>query len=119
MATTTTYVLGRDCVAELPGVNNNDVMSVSLNVSANELDVTTFQDVPVTDAVFMAGLVDVTIDVTCTNHGATVGQFGDCKIAGLDDYSAEVKAIVLDIKEAATPQGLVEYTLSYGLTPPT
>lgn len=114
-ATTTTYVLGRDCVSTLPGVSNSDIMNVSLNVSANEMDVTTFKATALTDSVYMAGLVDVTIDVTCTNHSGSIGTSGSCGVAGFDAYS--VNAIILDIKEAATPQGLVEYTVSYGLKP--
>jgi hypothetical protein len=111
---TTTYKLGRDCVATLPGVTNDDIITVTANVQTNQQDVTTFKATALTEAVYMAGLTDITIDVTCTSHDATVGDVGACNVAGLGDGDG-LEATVLEIKEAVTPKGKVEYTVSYGL----
>lgn len=108
-----TYVLGRNCTLTLPGVNNDDIMNVTINVSANELDVTTFKTTTLTAYEYMAGLVDVTIDVTCTATDGAVGDSGSATIASITGMDA----VILEIKESATPKGLVEYTVSYGLTP--
>lgn len=108
----TTYKLGRDAVADLPGVDNEDIVDVTINVSANQLDVTTFKTVPLTSYEYMAGLADITIDVTCRDHDAEVGDSGTQAVAGLPN---DLKAEVLEIKESVTPKGLVEFTISYGL----
>lgn len=115
MPTTTSYVLGRNCVASLPGVSNSDIMNVTINVSANELDVTTFKTTALTAYEFMAGLVDVSIDVTCTAVSGMVGDIGTAGVASL----SSMDAVIVEIKESATPKGLVEYTVTYGLTPAT
>jgi hypothetical protein len=111
---TTTYKLGRDCVATIPGVVNDDIITVTANVQGNQLDVTTFKATALTQWEYMAGLTDITIDVTCTNHDAAVGDVGACNVAGLGDGDG-LEATVLEIKETVTPKGKVEYTVSYGL----
>lgn len=110
---TSSYVLGRNCVATLPGVSNDDIKSVTINASANEMDVTTFKSTPLTAWEFMAGLVDVTIDVTCTNVSGAVGDSGTAGVAGITGLDATI----LEIKESVTPKGVVEYTVNYGLLP--
>jgi hypothetical protein len=109
---TTTYKLGRDAVTELPGLANCDIIDVTVNVSADQLDVTTYGATALTEPVYMAGLVDVSIDVTCTETTATIGQRGAFDVASLPDT---FDAIVLDVKESASPQGKAEFTVTYGL----
>lgn len=112
---TTTYKLGRDCVSELPGVNNDDIIDVTINVTADELDVTTYKSSPITRVDYMAGLIDVSIDVTCTNHAGAVGLVGDYDVAGLP---TDLDAVILEIKEKPAIKGKVEYTVTYGLQEP-
>lgn len=109
---TTTYKLGRDAVSTLPGMLNDDIVDVTVNVSAEQLDVTTYSSTAVTAPVYMAGLIDITVDVTCTNHSAAVGDQGTQEVAGLP---AEYDAVVLDVKESANPKGRAEFTVTYGL----
>jgi len=111
----TSYKLGRDAVADLPGVENEDIVDVTINVSANQLDVTTFKTIPLTKYEYMAGLADITIDVMCRKHTAEVTDSGPQDVAGLPD---DLEAEVLEIKESVTPKGLVEFTISYGLREP-
>lgn len=115
------YKLGRNAIATVPGVENDDIKDATINVSAEQLEVTVFGEDALTDSKFMAGLVDVTVDVTCTHHSATVGQTGTIDIAALPNSPngtpVEVDGIVLNISEKVTPRGVVEYTVSYGLTP--
>ena len=107
------YKMGRACVATIPGISNNDIKDVTVNASATELDVTTFPATgSLTDAEYMPGLIDVTIDVTCTHTTATVGQVGEQDVANIDSSLA---AVVLDVKESVSPKGIVEYTVTYGL----
>lgn len=108
-----TYKLGRNAVAELPGVDNDDIVDVTLNVSADQLEVTVFKSTAITQAEYMAGLVDITIDVVCRNHTAEVGDQGAQDVAGLP---SDLEAVVLSVNEKVTPRGVVEYTVSYGLT---
>lgn len=108
------YKLGRDAVAELPGVSNDDIRDVTINVAADELDVTVFKSTAITEAEYMPGLVDTTIDVVCMNHTAAVGDTGSQDVAGLP---SDLEATVLNISERVTPRGTVEYTISYGLSP--
>jgi hypothetical protein len=115
MPTTTTYKLGRDCVAELPGMSNDDIIDVTINVTADQLDVTVFKSTPLTQWEYMAGLIEITIDVTCTNVDGAVGDVGTYDVAGLP---ADLEACILEIKEKPTPKGKVEYTVSYGLQDP-
>jgi hypothetical protein len=110
------YKMGRACVATLPGVSNNDIKDVTVNASATELDVTTFPTTgSLTKADYMPGLVDVTIDVTCTDTTATVGMTGAQDVANID---TTLEAVVLDVKESVSPKGVVEYTVTYGLQTP-
>lgn len=115
MPTTTTYKLGRDAVLTLPGVDNDNVRSATISASANQLDVTTFKSVPLTSWEYMAGLIDVTLDVVCTSHTAAVEDRGLAEIAGFDSQSMD--AIVLEVKESVSPKGVVEYTVTYGIIP--
>ena len=110
---TTTYKLGRDAVADLPGVDNDDISNVTATVSAAELEVTTFKATVLTHSVYMPGLLDATLDVSCVKHTAALGDRAAAIILSLDGLDA----IVLDIKESATPKGVVEYTVTYGVIP--
>lgn len=110
---TTTYKLGRDAVSDLPGVDNDDIRDVTATVSADELEVTTFKATALTHTVYMPGLLDATFDVTCVKHTATLGMRDAATILSLDGLDA----IVLDVKESATPKGVVEYTVTYGVIP--
>lgn len=106
--------MGRDCVASLPGVNNNDIIDVDLNVQGNEIDITTFlPEGSVSNVETMIGLADVSIDVNCTAHTAVIGDTGPVTLAHLD---TDLKACVLDIKlNGLTPKGMVQYTVTYGV----
>lgn len=108
----TTYKLGRNAVADLPGVDNDDIKDVTINVTADQVDVTVFKATAITEAEYMAGLTDVTIDVVCTAHAAAVGDTGACGVA---DLPSDLDACVLSISETVNPRGIVEYTISYGL----
>lgn len=111
---TTVYKLGRDAIATLPGVTNDNIIDVTVNVSANQLDVTTFKGTPLTQYEYMAGLVDITVDVKCTSFTGEVGDVGTASIAGLP---SGLDASVLDVKVKPNMKGVVEYTVSYGFTP--
>lgn len=111
---TSSYKLGRDAVCTLTGVTNDNVKSVTINASATQIDVTTFKATPLTHWEYMAGLIDATIDVVCTHHEAVVGDRAAATIAGITGLDA----VVLEVKESATPKGVLEYTISYGLVPP-
>ena len=115
MPTTTSYKLGRDCVSELPGVENDDIIDVTINVTADEQDVTTFKSTPITAPVYMAGLIDVSIDVTCTHTTGSVDDAGAYDVAGLP---TDLHAVILEIKEKPGIKGKVEYTVTYGLQEP-
>jgi len=110
---TTSYKLGRNAIASLPGVSNDDIKDVTINVSAEQLDVTTFKATALTAAEYMCGLTDVTVEVVCTNHTAEVGDVGAQSIANLPPT---LEATVVSVQERVTPRGLVEYTISYALT---
>lgn len=111
---TTSYKLGRDAVAELPGVENDDIIDATINVSANQLDVTTYKAQPLTQGEYMAGLVDITVDVKCTHFTGEVGDSGTANIAGLP---ADLNATVLEVKVKPNIKGMVEYNVSYGFEP--
>lgn len=112
---TTTYRLGRDCVAELPGIVNDDVVDVTVTASASQQDVTTFKSTALTQYEYMAGLIEITIDVVCTNHACEIGDHGTQEVAGLP---SDLDAEVLEVKEGVGPKGRVEYTITYGLREP-
>lgn len=109
---TTTYKLGRDCINTLPGVTNDDIVDATINVSAADLDVTTFKATSIEEIVHMAGIVDITIDVNCTDVSGAEGDQGAYDIAGLP---TDLDAVILDIKEKPNLKGKVEYTVTYGL----
>lgn len=115
MPTTTSYKLGRDCVSVLPGVSNDDIVDVTINVTADQLDVTVFKSTPLTQWEYMAGLIDVSIDVVCTHVDGEVGDFGPYDVASLP---ADLEACIVEIKEKPTTKGKVEYTVSYTLQEP-
>lgn len=112
---TTSYKLGRDCVATLPGVENDNIIDVTINVTANQLDITTFKAVPLTQWEYMAGIVDITVDVKCTSFDGVVGDTGAALIAGLP---TDLECSVLDVKEKPNIRGVVEYSVSYGFQQP-
>lgn len=110
-----TYKLGRNAIADVPGVDNDDIKDATINVNAEQLDVTVFGAASaLTESKFMAGLVDITVDVTCVAHAAVVGQTGTLGIASLPNT---IDGVVLNTSEKVTPRGMVEYTVSYGVTP--
>jgi len=112
-ASTTTYKLGRDCVNTLPGVENDDIIDCTINVSAADLDVTVFKATPITELVHMAGIIDISIDVNCTHATGAVGDEGTMDVAGLP---SDLNAVILDIQEKPNMKGKVEYTVKYGVT---
>lgn len=109
---TTTYKLGRDAIADVPGVENDDIVDATINVSGGDLDVTVFKATALTEIVHMVGLVEITIDVNCTHVTGTVGLQDTFDIAGLPNTDFEL--VILDIKDSVTPKGRVEYTVTYG-----
>jgi len=109
---TTTYKLGRDAVATIPGVANCDIIDVTVNVTADQLDITTYGATALTAPKYLAGLVDISIDVMCTNHDAAVGDRGTIDVASIP---SGFDAVVLDVKESANPQGKADFTVTYGL----
>lgn len=108
----TSYKLGRDAVALIPGVSNCDIIDVTVNVAADQLDITTYGDVALTAPKYLAGLVDISIDVVCTATTAVVGAKDAFDVANIP---ADFYAVVLDVKESANPQGKAEFTVTYGL----
>lgn len=109
---TTTYKLGRDAVATIPGVDNCDIIDVTVNVTADQLDITTYGATALTAPKYLAGLVDISIDVMCTATDAAVGDTGPMTVASIPP---DFDAVVLDVKESANPQGKAEFTVTYGL----
>jgi hypothetical protein len=111
-----TYKLGRSCVADVPGIVNDDIMDVDMNVQGTEEDVTVFKSTAVTNIETMVTLADVSFDVTCTAHDCAVGDEGDFVLAGMDTEDNGLQAVVLDIKMAGlTPKGVQQWTVSYGV----
>lgn len=114
MPTTTSYKLGRDCIADVPGVANDDIVDATINVTGNDLDVTCFKATAVSELVHMVGLVEITIDVNCTHVSGVIGDEGSFDIAGLPN--TDFNLTILDIKEKPNLRGKVDYTVSYGFT---
>lgn len=112
-ASITTYKLGRDCVNTLPGVDNDDIIDCTINVSAADLDVTVFKATAITELVHMAGIIDISIDVNCTHVTGVVGDEGLMDVAGLPNT---LNAVILDIQEKPNLKGKVEYAVKYGVT---
>jgi len=111
-ASTTTYKLGRDAIADVPGVANDDIVDATINVSSTDLDVTVFKSTAITELVHMVGLIDISIDVNCTNVTEEVGFQGAFDIAGLPNTDFEL--VILNITEKPNQKGKVEYTVTYG-----
>lgn len=103
------YRLGKNALVTAPGVVLADVMDVDLNASGDEVDITVFGD---TEKQVGCGLLDVTLEVTATNHSATVGQTGPVTVGGM----TSVGCVVLDVKDKVSPKGRHEYTISYAPT---
>jgi hypothetical protein len=103
------YKLGKTAGITAPGVSLDDVVDVDLNASGDEVDITVFGD---TEKQIGCGLLDVTVEVTATNHSATVGATGTITVGGM----TSVPCVVLDIKNKITPKGRSEYTISYAPT---
>jgi hypothetical protein len=113
-----TFILGRDDVSEIPGVVNDDIEQVAITYAGDELDATTFKNVPLTEIITQVGLVDVSIECTCTDHSATRGQKGAFVVGNTDSEDLGVVAQVMEIKKAVTPKGKEGYTISYSLSDP-
>lgn len=111
-ASTTTYKLGRDAIADVPGVANDDIVDATINVSSTDLDVTVFKTTAITELVHMVGLIDISIDVNCTNVTGVIGDQGPFDIAGLPNTDFEL--VILNITEKPNMKGKVEYTVTYG-----
>jgi hypothetical protein len=103
------YKLGKTALITAPGVELGDVVDVDLNASGDEVDITVFGD---TEKQIGCGLLDVTVEVTATNHSATVGAIGAISVGGM----TSVSCVVLDVKNKITPKGRSEYTISYAPT---
>jgi hypothetical protein len=103
------YRLGKNALLTAPGVDLDNVVDVDLNASGDEVDITVFGD---TEKQIGCGLLDVTVEVTATQHSATVGAIGAITVGGL----SAVGCVVLDIKEKVSPKGRHEYTISYAPT---
>lgn len=100
------YKLGKASLVTAPGVVLDDVVDVDLNASGDEVDITVFGD---TEKQVGCGLLDVTLEVTCTAHSATVGMTGAVSVGGVSNLGC----VVLDVKDKVTPKGRHEYTVSY------
>jgi hypothetical protein len=103
------YKLGKSSLVTAPGVILDNVVDVDLNASGDEVDITVFGD---TEKQIGCGLLDVTVEVTATQHSATVGSSGSVSVGGMSD----VKCVVVDVKNKVTPKGRNEYTISYAPT---
>ena len=103
------YKLGKLALITAPGVTLDDVVDVDLNASGDEVDITVFGD---TEKQVGCGLLDVTVEVTATNHSATVGATGPITVGGL----TAVGCVVVDVKNKVSPKGRHEYTISYAPT---
>jgi len=100
------YKLGKSSLVTAPGVILDDVVDVDLNASGDEVDITVFGD---TEKQVGCGLLDVTLEVTATNHSATVGMTGPVSVGGM----SALGCVVLDVKDKVNPKGRHEYTISY------
>lgn len=114
-----TYILGRDQVSTIPGVANDDIEQVTITYAGDELDATVFLSTPLSEMVTQVGLVDISIECTCTDHDATRGQKGAFIVGNSDSDDLGVEAVVMEIKKSVTPKGKEGYTISYALSDPT
>jgi hypothetical protein len=103
------YRLGKNALLTAPGVDLDNVVDVDLNASGDEVDITVFGD---TEKQIGCGLLDVTVEVTATQHSATVGATGAITVGGM----SAVGCVVLDVKDKVSPKGRHEYTISYAPT---
>jgi hypothetical protein len=103
------YKLGKNALLTAPGVSLDNVVDVDLNASGDEVDITVFGD---TEKQIGCGLLDVTVEVTATQHSATVGSTGAITVGGM----SAVGCVVLDVKNKVSPKGRNEYTISYAPT---
>jgi hypothetical protein len=103
------YKLGKNALLTAPGVSLDNVIDVDLNASGDEVDITVFGD---TEKQIGCGLLDVTVEVTATQHSATVGATGPITVGGM----TAVGCVVLDVKNKVSPKGRNEYTISYAPT---
>lgn len=113
-----TFLLGRDDVSTIPGVENDDIEQVTITYAGDELDATVFKSTSLTEIVTQVGLVDISIECTCTNHEATRGQKGAFIVGNSDSEDLGVQAQVMEIKKTVTPKGKEGYTISYALSDP-
>ncbi len=113
-----TYILGRDQVADIPGVDNDDIKRVTIRASGTENDITVFTATALTTSLSQVSLVDVSVECVCTHHTAAVGDDGDFEVAdieGVADWGVHLH--VSDIRMNVTPKGMKEYTISYVVAP--
>lgn len=110
-----TFILGRDQVSEIPGVENDDIEQVTITYAGDELDATVFTSEALDDMVTQVGLVDISIECTCTNHAASRGLKGSFTVGNSDGGDLEKQAVVMEIKKSVTPKGREGYTISYAL----
>lgn len=110
-----TFILGRDQVASLPGVENDDIEQVTITYAGDELDATVFGAAPLTAMVTQVGLVDISIECTCTDHTAARGQKGSFEVGNSTSADLVADAVVMEIKKTVTPKGREGYTISYSL----
>jgi len=103
------YKLGKNSLITAPGVILDNVVDVDLNASGDEVDITVFGD---TEKQVGCGLLDVTVDVTATQHSTTVGATGAITVGGM----TSVGCVVLDVKNKVSPKGRNEYTITYAPT---
>jgi hypothetical protein len=103
------YKLGKNALLTAPGVSLDNVVDVDLNASGDEVDITVFGD---TEKQIGCGLLDVTVEVTATQHSATVGSTGPITVGGM----TAVGCVVIDVKNKVSPKGRNEYTISYAPT---
>jgi hypothetical protein len=103
------FKLGKNALLTAPGVILDNVIDVDLNASGDEVDITVFGD---TEKQIGCGLLDVTVEVTATQHAATVGQTGTITVGGM----TAVNSVVMDVKNKVSPKGRNEYTISYAPT---
>lgn len=113
-----TFILGRDDVSDLPGVENDDIEQVTITYAGDELDATVFKSTPLDGIITQVGLVDVSIECTCTHHEATRGLKGTFVVGNSDGEDLGLHAQVMEIKKGVTPKGKEGYTISYALSDP-
>ena len=112
-----TYILGRDQVTTAPGVDNDNIVRVSINPSGSEIDTTVFKTTALTQVETQIGLVDISFEIVATATTATRGMTGAFEVGNIDGEDLSVQAVVTSVRANVTPKGKVEYTISYGIQP--